>query len=60
MDLKTPPPNPPAPFPWEYVDLDALLVDLKLPPSALEVPVPRYIKEDRQEKMALRDKWLSG
>ena len=60
MDLKTPPPTPPAPFPWEYVDLDALLVDLKLPPAALEVPVPRYIKENRLDKITFRDKWLSG
>jgi hypothetical protein len=31
----------------DYVHLDDLLVDLKLTPDALEVPVPRYFVEDR-------------
>ena len=33
--------KPDRPFPWEYVNLDDILVDLKLPPETLEVPVPR-------------------
>ena len=53
-------PLPPFPFPWEYVNLDDLLVDLKLPPKSLEVPIPRYFKEDRKDKVTMRNKvsWL--
>jgi hypothetical protein len=29
-----------------YVHLDQLLFDLKYDPSILEIPVPRYFKED--------------
>lgn len=31
----------------DFVQLDDLLVDLKLTPDVLEVPVPRYFIEDR-------------
>ena len=44
------------PFPWEYVNLDDILVDLKLPPETLEVPVPRYFVEDRATEIRNRDK----
>jgi hypothetical protein len=47
---------PPFPFPWEYVNLDDILVDLKLPPYLLEVPIPRYYTEDRQEEIKNRSK----
>ena len=29
-----------------YVHLDSLLFDLKFDPSVIEIPVPRYFKED--------------
>ena len=44
------------PFPWEYVNLDDILVDLKLPPATLEVPVPKYFVEDRINDIRRRDK----
>lgn len=47
---------PPFPFPWEYVNLDDILVDLKLPPTMLEVPVPKYYLEDRAEEIKNRNK----
>lgn len=31
----------------DFMPLDEVLVDLKLPPQALEVPVPRCLLEDR-------------
>lgn len=31
----------------DFIQLDDLLVDLKLTPDVLEVPVPRYYIEDR-------------
>eukprot|EP00968_Pinguiococcus_pyrenoidosus_P028722 scaffold8065_cov267-Pinguiococcus_pyrenoidosus.AAC.6 len=64
--------NPPSPelqkpvgheeeaFPWEYVNLDDLLVDLKLPPETLEVPIPRYFKEDNTAAIRHRDNIVSG
>ena len=48
------------PVPWEYVCLDDILVDLKLPPEALEVPVPHYFKEDNAAAIKLRDRMLEG
>lgn len=55
-----PPKNklPPFPFPWEYVNLDDIIVDLKLPPAMLEVPVAKYYVEDRQEDLKNRNKVL--
>ena len=35
------PGGPEEAFPWEYVHLDDILVDLKLSPDMLEVPIPR-------------------
>ena len=36
------------PFAWEYVHMDDLLVDLKLPPETLEIPIPSYFVEQRE------------
>lgn len=36
-----------------YVHLDQLLFDLKYDPSVIEVPVPRYFKEDDRLPMEL-------
>ena len=47
---------PVFPFPWEYVNLDDMLVDLKLPAYLLEMPVPRYYVEDRAEEIKNRNK----
>lgn len=48
------------PFPWEYVHMDDILVDLKLPPETLEVPIPSYFKEERADAMSKRDKLIEG
>ena len=47
-------------FPWEYINLDDILQDLKLPPGTMEVPVPRYFKEDYREEHKQRDKLVKG
>ena len=47
-------------FPWEYVNLDDILVDLKLPPETLEVPVPKYFKENSLAARRVRDKIVTG
>ncbi len=31
----------------DFINLDETLVDLKLGPEVLEVPVPRFFREDR-------------
>lgn len=58
--VKWNPPNPDVgtaePFPWEYVNLDDMLVDLKLPPETLEVPIPHYFTEDDGKRLRHRDK----
>ena len=38
----------------DVVQLDDILVDLKLTPDVLEIPVPRYYVEDRQKVRAAR------
>ena len=66
MLVKWYPPNPDVtvetgeqpPFPWEYVNLDDILSDLKLPPSTMEVPIPRYFKEDSSFHHNTRDKMV--
>lgn len=40
-----------------FLNLDEVLVDLKLPPSVLEVPVPRYFVEGRED-YEVREKLL--
>ena len=40
--------------------MDDILVDLKLPPETLEVPVPSYFIEERADNMAKRDKLIEG
>jgi len=52
--------RPEKTFPWEYVNLDDVLVDLKLPPETLDVPVPRYFREDSRDARAIRDKIVAG
>ena len=37
-----------------YVHLDQLLFDLKYDPSVIEIPVPRYFKEDDRIPMELK------
>lgn len=49
-----------GPFPWEYVGLDDVLVDMKLPPEALDVPVPAYFKENNAAAIKLRDRLLAS
>jgi hypothetical protein len=47
-------------FPWEYINLDDILVDLKLPPETLEVPVPRYFIEDHSTVIRNRERLVKG
>merc|ERR1711991_28412 len=44
----------------EYVNLDDILVDLKLSPRTLEIPIPKYFKEDLSRQLQQRDKLVSG
>ena len=39
-----------------YVNMDDILVDLKLPPDTLEVPVPQYFVEDKATYLRARNK----
>ena len=52
--------GPEEAFPWEYVNLDDILVDLKLLPDTLEIPVPKYFKEDLSHQLNERDKLVQG
>lgn len=54
------PQGPEEAFPWEYVHLDDILVDLKLSPEMLEIPIPRYFKEDIKRQLEQRDRIVSG
>lgn len=42
----------------DHINLDDILVDLKLSPEVLEVPVPKYFIEDRAKELDDRDKWV--
>jgi hypothetical protein len=44
------------PFPWEYIQLDDILVDLKLPPDTLTIPIPRFFTEESIAEQRARDK----
>lgn len=44
----------------DFVSLDDILVDLKLSPEVLEVPVPKYYIEDRAKELDDRDKFLEA
>lgn len=54
------PQGPEEAFPWEYINLDDILVDLKLSPETLEVPIPRYFKEDHANVINQRDNFLKA
>lgn len=60
--VKWNPPNPDVQtqpersFPWEYVNLDDILVDLKLPPETLEIPVPKSFVENHAEDLLRRER----
>jgi len=47
-------------MPWEYVNFDDILVDLKASPNVLDVPIPRYFKEELQEEQRARDKLVQA
>lgn len=47
-------------FPWEYVHLDDILVDLKLSPDSLEIPIPKYFIEDNSRQLEQRDRIVCG
>mmetsp|Transcript_33907 Transcript_33907/g.75181 ORF Transcript_33907/g.75181 Transcript_33907/m.75181 type:complete len:829 (-) Transcript_33907:621-3107(-) len=44
----------------DFISLDDILVDLKLTPEVLEVPVPKYFIEDRAKELDDRDKFLEA
>jgi hypothetical protein len=54
------PQGPEEAFPWEYVHLDDILVDLKLSPDMLEITIPKYFKEDIKRQLDQRDRIVSG
>lgn len=64
--VKWNPPNPDVAttpersFPWEYVNLDDILVDLKLPPETLEIPVPKSFLDDQAEELLRRERLVKG
>jgi hypothetical protein len=58
--VKIPHPFPEEPFSWEYVHLDDILVDLKLSPEMLEIPIPKYFKEDIKRQLDQRDRIVAG
>jgi hypothetical protein len=41
-----------------FINFDDILVDLKLIPETLELPVPRYFVEERQKDLTLREKLI--
>eukprot|EP01006_Ploeotia_vitrea_P042685 TRINITY_DN66651_c5_g1_i1.p1 TRINITY_DN66651_c5_g1~~TRINITY_DN66651_c5_g1_i1.p1 ORF type:complete len:928 (-),score=183.27 TRINITY_DN66651_c5_g1_i1:1437-4001(-) len=44
----------------EYVNFDDVLVDLKLTPDVLEIPIPKYFLEERQQELEERNKLLDA
>lgn len=61
--VKWNPPYPPlgrGPFPYDNLNLDDVLVDLKLPASVLEIRIPRYFVEDRQKLINERNQLVNG
>jgi len=44
----------------DFINLDDILVDLKLTPDVLEIPVPRYFVEDRAKELEDREKFLEA
>lgn len=44
----------------DAVNFDDILVDLKLTPDVLELPVPRYFTEDRKAELEGRAKFLEA
>lgn len=39
----------------DFVNLDELIMDLKLMPDCIEVPIPRLCKEDEKERLEERN-----
>jgi hypothetical protein len=54
------PQGPEESFPWEYVHLDDILVDLKLSPEMLEIPIPKYFRESNKSIIQQRDRIVYG
>eukprot|EP00210_Caulerpa_lentillifera_P005813 g5559.t1 len=44
----------------DFVNLDDVLVDLKLAPEVLEIPIPSYFKEERAEEIKAQQKYLKA
>eukprot|EP00961_Rhodomonas_salina_P115461 1554252-Rhodomonas_salina.1 len=41
---------------FKFINFDDILVDLKLIPETLELPVPRYFVDERQKDLMLRER----
>ncbi|CEG47354.1 iq and aaa domain-containing [Plasmopara halstedii] len=52
--------QPERSFPWEYVNLDNILVDLKLPPETIEIPISQSFLDDQHENLVRRDRLVKG
>jgi hypothetical protein len=57
-------PNPDVrdgfPFPWEYINFDEALFDLKLSPDVLELPIPRYFEEKAEGLLQERERLIQS
>lgn len=42
----------------EYPNLDELVMDLKLTPDCLDVPIPRYFREEDKKRLDERNQLL--
>lgn len=52
--------TPGKPLPWEYVDYDDKVMELKLQPEALEIPIPLAYRETRARELKDRDAVFSN
>eukprot|EP01062_Namystynia_karyoxenos_P063036 TRINITY_DN55868_c0_g1_i1.p1 TRINITY_DN55868_c0_g1~~TRINITY_DN55868_c0_g1_i1.p1 ORF type:complete len:1031 (+),score=455.52 TRINITY_DN55868_c0_g1_i1:94-3093(+) len=46
-------------FCGDFINFDDVLVDLKLTPDSLEIPIPRYFTEERQKEIEDREKMFA-
>jgi len=39
----------------DFVNLDELIMDLKLTPDCIDIPIPRYFREDEKKRLDVRN-----
>ena len=44
----------------DLVSFDSILVDLKLTPKSIEIPIPRYFVSEREKELAERKKFMNA